>query len=323
MSACSIGAQAQSTDWSQQTSASGGGGLVNLIKAAQKEGVLDVPSPVDDTFDYDLMIRAFEARFGVKVTKVAGLGDAAQIGNPTALDVFNLAVDTATAHTNLFAPYLVFYWPEIPNALKDPGAHWYESCGGYITVVYDAGAVPPVASIVDLAKPGYTVAIDGDPRTSNEAVSAVVAAALGSGGAPGDVAPGVEFFGRLHESGQLTTEPAPVMIGWDYAVPGGTRLVPSPTVLGYQVQAVSLHALHPAAARLWEEFLFSDTGQNLCVSRKGRPSRLDAMRSDGVLDLGMASTLGPAPPSAIMLSPDQMAAARAYVTAHWAGATGQ
>ena len=43
-------------------------------------------------------------------------------------------------------------------------------------------------------------------------------------------------------------------------------MVPRDAVLAdYRVQAISKDAPHPAAARLWQEFLFSDEGQNLLL----------------------------------------------------------
>ena len=45
----------------------------------------------------------------------------------------------------------------------------------------------------------------------------------------------------------------------------------------YYAQAINKNAPHPAAARLWQEFLYSDEGQNLWLAGKARPVRLDAM----------------------------------------------
>jgi putative spermidine/putrescine transport system substrate-binding protein len=46
---------------------------------------------------------------------------------------------------------------------------------------------------------------------------------------------------------------------------------------GYYVQAINKDAPHPAAARLWQEFLYSDEGQNLWLAGFARPVRQDAM----------------------------------------------
>ena len=44
-------------------------------------------------------------------------------------------------------------------------------------------------------------------------------------------------------------------------------------VAGYYVQAINKDAPHPAAARLWQEFLYSDEGQNLWLKGGARPVR--------------------------------------------------
>ena len=52
----------------------------------------------------------------------------------------------------------------------------------------------------------------------------------------------------------------------------------------YYVQAISKDAPHPAAARLWQEFLYSDEGQNLWLKGGARPVRADAMEKAGTID---------------------------------------
>ena len=62
-------------------------------------------------------------------------------------------------------------------------------------------------------------------------------------------------------------------------------VVPSDAVLGgYYFQAINKDAPHPAAARLWEEFLYSDEGQNLWLEGGARPVRADAMTKAGTID---------------------------------------
>ena len=80
------------------------------------------------------------------------------------------------------------------------------------------------------------------------------------------------------ESGQT-----PVVIDWDYLnVAQGAKLKgkidwktvvpPNAVVGGYYVQAINKDAPHPAAARLWQEFLYSDEGQNLWLKGGARRS---------------------------------------------------
>ena len=52
---------------------------------------------------------------------------------------------------------------------------------------------------------------------------------------------------------------------------------PNAVVAGYYYQAINTDAPHPAAARLWQEFLYTDEGQNLWLEGGARPVRADAM----------------------------------------------
>ena len=56
---------------------------------------------------------------------------------------------------------------------------------------------------------------------------------------------------------------------------------PNAAVGGYYVQAINKDAPHPAAARLWQEFLYSDEGQNLWLKGGARPVREEAMVKAG------------------------------------------
>ena len=76
-----------------------------------------------------------------------------------------------------------------------------------------------------------------------------------------------------------------MVIDWDYLNAAETAKLPSwkvvvpddALVAGYYFQAINADAPHPAAARLWQEFLYSDEGQNLWLAGGARPVRADAM----------------------------------------------
>ena len=120
--------------------------------------------------------------------------------------------------------------------------------------------------------------------------------ALSQGGSADDIAPGVEFFRKLKEAGNfLPVDPTPatiesgqtpVVIDWNYINATETEKLPSwqvvvppnAAVAGYYYQAINKDAPHPAAARLWQEFLYSDEGQNLFAVGR-RPA--GARRPDG------------------------------------------
>jgi putative spermidine/putrescine transport system substrate-binding protein len=164
-------------------------------------------------------------------------------------------------------------------------------------------------------------------------------AALGNGGSADDIGKGVDFFGQLKKAGNflpLDPTPAtiesgqtPVVIDWDYLnVAQGTKLagklqwktaVPANAVVGsYYVQAISTDAPHPAAARLWEEFLYSDEGQNLWLKGGARPVRADAMTKAGTIDKTAAGALPAVTGTPVFLTDAQTQKAKDYLAANWA-----
>ena len=173
-----------------------------------------------------------------------------------------------------------------------------------MSIGYDSSKVPAPTALDDLLKPEYKgkVALNGDPTQAGAAFSGVVMASLANGGAADDIAPGVEFFKKLKAAGNfLPVDPTPatiesgqtpVVFDWDYLnvaqaakTPAWKTFVPPGAVVGsYYVQAINKDAPHPAAARLWQEFLYSDEGQNLWLKGGARPVRAEAMEKAGTID---------------------------------------
>ncbi|MYT22632.1 extracellular solute-binding protein, partial [Streptomyces sp. SID7760] len=59
----------------------------------------------------------------------------------------------------------------------------------------------------------------------------------------------------------------------------------------YYSQAVNKEAPHPAAARLWMEFLYSAEGQNLYLKGHARAVLLPVLTQDGTVDKDAAAKL--------------------------------
>jgi putative spermidine/putrescine transport system substrate-binding protein len=264
-------------------------------------------------------------------------------GQGGAPDVFDLGTAVALANTAMFAPYKVATWGDIPAALKEANGTWVNDYGGYMSIGYDAGKVPAPASVADLLKPEYKgkVALNGDPTQAGAAFSGVVMAALANGGSADDIAKGVDFFSQLKKAGNfLPVDPTPatiesgqtpVVIDWDYLNVGqGQKLVgkidwktvvPANAVVGgYYVQAINADAPHPAAARLWQEFLYSDEGQNLWLKGGARPVRADAMKAAGTIDSMAFGALPAATGTPVFLTEAQTQTAKDYLAANWAKA---
>ncbi|AGZ42459.1 putative ABC transporter substrate-binding protein [Actinoplanes friuliensis DSM 7358] len=329
------------------------GGLDALVTAAKAEGQLNVIALPPDWANYGEIIKAFGTKYGIKVNSAQPdassqdeINAADQLkGQDKAPDVFDLGGAVATANVAKFAPYKPSTWADIPAELKDANGTWTNDYGGYMSIGYDAGKVPAPTSLADLLKPEYKgkVALNGDPTQAGAAFAGVVMASLGSGGTADDIAPGVEFFGKLKKAGNfLPVDPTPatvesgqtpVVIDWDYLnVAQGTKLtgkldwktvVPANAVVGsYYVQAISKDAPHPAAARLWQEFLYSDEGQNLWLKGGARPVRADAMEKAGTIDKTAYAALPKAEGTPVFQTEAQTAKAKEYLSANWAKAIG-
>ena len=86
----------------------------------------------------------------------------------------------------------------------------------------------------------------------------------------------------------------------------------------YYDQAVSKYAPDPAAARLWEEYLYSTEGQNLFLEGGTRPIELPSLVSAGTQDKAAYAALPPAPAGGITFpSIAQQNTAETVVSQQW------
>jgi putative spermidine/putrescine transport system substrate-binding protein len=334
----------------QATSAADFGGMDGLVAAAKKEGELNVIALPPDWANYGAIIKSFADKYGIKVNSAQP--DAAsqdeinaanqQKGRSTAPDVFDLGQSVALANTAIFAPYKVATFDSIPDAMKDPNGTWVNDYGGYMSLGYDSAKVPDMSSVNDLLKPDYKgkVALNGDPTQAGAAFSGVAMVALSQGGSADDIAPGVNFFTKLKQAGNfLPVDPTPatiesgqtpVVIDWDYLNAAETKKLPSWKVFvpqgavlgGYYFQAINKDAPHPAAARLWQEFLYSDAGQNLFLAGGARPVRADAMVKAGTVDAAAYEKLPAVSGTPVIMTQAQTDKATKYLADNWAKAIG-
>jgi len=338
---------------STATSAQAAGGMAALVDAAKKEGTLNVIALPPDWANYGNIIKGFQAKYGLKVNSAQPDASSADEitaaknlkGQSKAPDVFDLGGAVANANMAMFAPYKVATFNDIPALLKDANGLGVSDYGGYMSIGFDAGKVPAPKTVTDLLKPAYKgkVALNGDPTKAGAGFSGVVMTALSQGGTPSDISKGVAFFTALKTAGNfLPVDPTsttiesgqtPVVFDWDYLnVAQGKKLkgkmnwqtfIPAGAVVGgYYVQAISKDAPHPAAARLWEEYLYSDEGQNLWLKGGARPVREKAMVAAGTIDKAAYAALPKAVGTPIFLTKAQNDKANAYLSANWAKAIG-
>ncbi|GAA1168295.1 ABC transporter substrate-binding protein [Pseudonocardia alaniniphila] len=341
------------TGWATAASAQARGGFDALVAAAKAEGQLNVIALPPDWANYGAIIKTFGDKYGIKVNSANPEGSSQdeinavqQLGTQDrAPDVLDLGQSFATGNTPLFAPYQVQTWDSIPDGNKDAGGAWVNDYGGFMSIGCNAKLVPTCpATFADLAKPEYAgkVALNGDPTQAAAAFAGVWAGALANGGSLDDIAPGVEYWGKLAKSGNLLkVDPTPatiesgqtpIVLDWDYLnVAQADKVkasfewkvaVPSDGLFAqYYTQAINKNAPHPAAARLWQEFLYSDEGQNLWLAGKARPVRLDAMTQAGTVDKDLAAALPPVSGQPEFPTQAQTDAAQKVVAEGWSGAT--
>ncbi len=326
------------------------GGMDALVTAAKAEGKLNVIALPPDWANYGAIISGFKAKYGIDVTSANPNGSSQQevdaitqqAGTSSAPDVVDVGMKVALANTQLFAPYKVATWGDILDGQKEATGLWVQDYGGFMGIGYDPSKVPAINSLQDLLGSQFKgkVALAGDPTQSNQALNGVIMASVGNGGSLDDVSKGVDFFHQLKVAnnfvpviGTAATVKAgqtPVLFEWDYLstshgkdVSGWKIFVPAnATIGGYYAQAINKEAPHPAAARLWEEYLYSDEGQNLWLKGGARPVRQAAMEKSGKVDAAAAAALPKITGTPLFPTQDQSTKAGTYLSANWSKAIG-
>ena len=347
------GGQPAGNAWATATSAAASGGMDALVAAAKQEGTLNVIALPPDWANYGAITEAFKAKYGITVNSANPEGSSQdeinavqQLGTQDrAPDVLDLGQSFANKNVALFAPYQVATWDSIPAANKDANGAWVNDYGGFVSIGCNAKLVADLPD--DAGRPGQArvrgqVALNGDPTQSASAFAGVWAGALANGGSLQDIAPGVSWWGELAKSGNLLKidpTPAtiqsgqtPIVLDWDYLNVTETEknkasfdwqvAVPTDGLFAqYYAQAINKNAPHPAAARLWQEFLYSDEGQNLWLAGKARPVRLDAMTEAGTADKALVAVLPTVAGEPQFPTQAETDAAQQVVAQTWASAT--
>ena len=198
---------------------------------------------------------------------------------------------------------------------RTPSGAWVNDYGGYMSIGYDAAKVPAPTTV---ARPAQA-RVQGQgraqrrPDPGRRGFNGVMMASLANGGSADDIAPGrrlLQASSRRPATSCRSTRPRPPSsrarprsssTGTTCNAAQTTRSRASstgrsscrqtPCSARYYVQAINKDAPHPAAARLWEEFLYSDEGQNLWLKGGARPVRADAMEKAGTIDKAALAAL--------------------------------
>lgn len=330
-----------------------------LVSACKSEGKFTIIATPPDWANYGTIFADFEKTTGVKINSLnpnGGSADelAAIVANknntgPQAPDIVDVgygygAIGKAAGD---YQPYKVSTWDKIPDTIlgipaKDPDGYWTGGYYGVMVFLTNTAVVKtPPANWSDLLNPQYKgeVALFGDPRTSNQAVQAIYAAALANGGSLDNPQPGLDFFKKMWDEGNyipVVAKPGtvaagatPIVIMWDYLAYGdrdtwnGNPAVaisyPSPTIASMYVQAISAYAPHPNCAKLWMELIHSDEGQLAWMAGYAHGVNQADMEARGVIPAALAAKLpsSSAFAGAVAPSPAQLSAAVTAIEAGW------
>ena len=168
--------------------------LAEIEAAAKAEGTLSTIALPHDWCGYGAVIDGFKAKYPeITVNELnpdAGSADEIEAikankdnKGPQAPDVIDvgLAFGPQAKAEGLTQPYKVATWDEIPAEVKDADGHWYGDYYGVMSFLVNTDLVENVPQDwADLLKPEYAgqVALAGDPRASNQAILAVLAAGM-------------------------------------------------------------------------------------------------------------------------------------------------
>ena len=325
--------------------------MAALVTAAKAEGNLTTIALPHNWCDYGDMLTGFTAKYGIKINELnpdGGSGDEitaieANKGStgPAAPDVIDvgLAFGPQAKAKGDIAPYKVSTWADIPDTAKDADGFWYGDYYGVMAFEINTSVVTDAPKDwSDLLKPEYKgeVALAGDPTVSNQAISAVWAAGIATGGSLDNAQPGLDYFKQLNTAGNLVpvigktatmVSETPIRLAWTYnALSDKDSLAGNPAITvtvptsgrfgGMYVQAISAYAPHPNAAKLWMEYLYSDAGQNTWLKGYCNPIRYDAMVKAGTVDPAAQAKL-PDTTGTVLPTLDQIKKATDLITKGW------
>jgi putative spermidine/putrescine transport system substrate-binding protein len=331
--------------------------MEDLIAAAKKEGVLNTIALPPDWANYGEIMSTFTSKYGIKISNANPNGSSAEEnqavvslkGQSRAPDVLDVGPPFAAEGKTkgLYANYKNSQWDTIPDNLKDADGAWVGDYWGAISLGANTKVATLPASWADLKKPEYKgkVALNGDPRESGSAFAGVFAASVANGGSLDDIQPGIDFFKELKDMGNfilVDATPAtvangqtPVTIDWDYLqIAYGSEFksnitwevtIPADSaVANNYCQAINATGPNPFAARLWQEFLYSDEGQLLWLKGFSHPVRFQDLSDRGVIPQDLLDKL----PSADLYAnvqfptPAQSDAATKVIADGWSAVAG-
>jgi putative spermidine/putrescine transport system substrate-binding protein len=278
--------------------------MVAMVDAAKKEGTIVSYGLPDDWVNYGGLFKGFTEKYGIThqdtdmdsgtIISTLQAEASAPVADTTDL---GLAFAKLVEDSKLSQPYKNANWAGIPDYAKDAQGRWAAAYWGAMSFLVNADKVKNVPQTwEDLLKPEYkNMVCMKDPRSSATAQMIVLASAYAHGGDEANVQPGLDFFKKMIDgkvlngvspsSANIQKGECPITIQWDfdalsnkYNNPNMNLQVVLPTdgtVAGMYIQFVTAGAPHANAARLLNEYEFSDDGQLAYAQGFVHPIRSD------------------------------------------------
>jgi putative spermidine/putrescine transport system substrate-binding protein len=280
-----------------------------LVDGAKKEGKVVTYGMSDDWVNLGAIFQTIEDKYGVEHTDT-DMTSAEQITHLLAekqapvMDFADIGYDFLgrLLENNLAMSYKNASWDKIPDKFKDKDGRWSVAYWGVISFLVHTEKVKDFPQTWnDLLKPEYKdMVCSRDPRISTYATASVLAAAYANGGGEQDVQPGLEWFKKLRDTGNLRKGvvlnvaavqkgECPISLVYDFdgfAKRDATGLpleviIPKDGTVGMLfAQYINALAPHPNAAKLSIDFLQSDEGQIMLAEGYAHPSRSVKLPAD-------------------------------------------
>lgn len=318
-------------------------------EAARKEGMVVSFDTGPTWANWAAEFAAFKKRYPEIEIVYNDIGSAATVvaldkarNRPQADTAYYFAASAIDAVAkNVVAPFKPVNFDKLTPVFRDPDGKWFTIHTLTVAFIVNTKLVKNVPqSWADLLKPEYRNAIVYlDPRSTGVGQVIAFAANFGAGGDMGNVGPGLDYLGKLHQTGNvlrvLGTTPyaqfvkgeIPIWISYEndglkakYTDGLGDAVA---VVIPKEASAAAPYAIslvekgpNPATGKLWLNFIMTNAGQGIFAQGFVRPSVPGVPLPDNVADKL------PAAPQVHPLDVKAAAAKKADIDKGWAAATG-
>jgi putative spermidine/putrescine transport system substrate-binding protein len=320
-----------------------------LYEQARKEGMVVSFDTGPTWANWAAQFAAFKKRYPEVEIVYNDLGSAATVvaldkarNRPQADTAYYFAASAVDAAAkNLVAPFKPVNFDKLSPVFRDPDGKWFTIHSLTVAFIVNTKLVKtPPQSWADLLKPEYKNSVVYlDPRSTGVGQVITFAANFAAGGDMNNVQPGLDYFAKLHQSGNvlrvLGTTPyaqfvkgeIPIWISYENDglkakhIDGLGDAVA--VVIPKEASAAAPYGIslvdkgpNPNAGKLWLNFIMSDFGQGIFAQGFVRPSVPGIKLPDDVV--GKL----PAAPQVKPLDVKAAAAKKTEIDKGWAAATG-